>query len=63
MTVLRALLGAFDTFLHSATSTLLVLLSVVLTSVVVLAVVGFFGVSLTGLVSLRLRRRANGRRE
>ena len=63
MTVLRALLGAFDTFLRSATSTLLVLLSVVLTAVAVLAVVGFFGVSLTGIVGLRLRRRVNGRRE
>lgn len=63
MTVIRALLDAFDTFLHSATSTLLVLLSVVLTAVAVLAVVGFFGVSLTGIVSLRLRRRANLHRD
>ena len=59
MTVLRALLGAFNTALHSFTGTVLILLSVVITAVAVLAIVGAAGLSVTGLVGLRLRRRAS----
>lgn len=58
MTVIRALLGAFNTALHSFTGTVLILLSVVVTAVAVLAIVGAAGLSVTGLVGLRLRRRA-----
>ena len=57
ITIIRALLGIFTAVLRSVTSSLLLLISTIITSIAVVALVGFVAVSLTGAVSLRLSRR------
>ncbi len=60
MTVIKILFGLITAILRAATSSILMLVSTLITSVAVLALVGFAAFSLTGVVSLRLsRRRSN----
>ncbi len=60
MTIIKILFGLITAILRAATSSILLLVSTLITSVAVLALVGFAAFSLTGVVSLRLsRRRAN----
>ena len=61
MNLIRALIGVFTAVLRSVTSSLLLLISTLITAVVVVAVVGFFATSLTGVVGLRLSRRRPGK--
>ena len=62
LTILRILFGVIQAVLHSATSAFLLLMSMLLSAVGVLVLVGFLGVGLTGMVSLRLSRRRSGKR-
>ena len=61
MTIIKVLFGLITAILRAATSSLLMLVSTLITTLAVLALVGFLGLSLTGVVSLRLSRR-RGRR-
>ena len=61
LTILRILFGVIQAVLHSAASAFLLLMSMLLSAVGVLIVVGVVAVSLTGVVSLRLSRRRAGK--
>lgn len=62
LTILRILLGVIQAVLHSAASAFLLLMSMLVTAAGVLALAGFLGVGLTGVISLRLSRRRAGKR-
>jgi hypothetical protein len=57
MVIVRILIGVIHAILRSVSSALLVLFSTLATTLIVLLVVAFLGLSLTGVVTLRLRRR------
>ena len=57
MTLIRILFGVINAVLRAATSSFLLLISMMVAAVGVLALVGFLGVGLTGFVGVRLARR------
>ncbi len=57
MTLIRILAALINAVLRAATSSLLLLISTLVTSLAVLALVGFLAFGLTGAISLRLSRR------
>ncbi len=63
MTVVRVLIGLINAILRAASSSFLVLGTMLLTAVALVALAGFVGVGLTGAVSLRLSRRRTDKRD
>ena len=57
LVIIRALISVFSAVLRSAASTFLLIASMMVTAIVVLALLGVFGVGLTGFVGRVLSRR------
>ena len=62
LTILRILFGVIQAVLHSAASAFLLLMSMLLTAAGALVLLGFVGIGLGGVISLRLSRRRAGKR-
>lgn len=62
VTLIRILFGVINAVLRSATSSLLLLVSMLFSAIGVLVLVGFVGVGLTGIFGLRLSRRRNSQK-